>query len=262
MYAGVSPAVAGLVNNITYLTLRSNQLNDNATELATLAAEVVQLRDAIQMLIHSVGTSFSSPKGYTCGVDGGDNCLEQWSILYNASAGFPAAIAAAIADKSFTPALLGNILASFVVASNVFVPYSTRVIPETDTMLDHGELNFTTTANLGSKMDSLVTRDRGGSSETYTNKFYLEDLASIQFPNVSTAPIFQLFGVPSFSPFKQILAAGDGFCGSTCAQFSTMAWTYSKLHPNKPKFKFVTYGGTGKSAEMTPTRWVGAGPDE
>ena len=254
MHAGVTPAVADLVNNITYLTTRAKQLNDNATELTALAAEVVQLRDAIQMLIQSAGTSFSSNSSSTCGVNGTKNCLHEWSLLYNMSAGFPAAIAAAIAGKSFMPALLGDILSSFVVASNVFVPYSARAIPETDTMLDHGELNFTTTANLGSKMDSLVTRDRGGGNETYTNKYYLEDFSTIGVPNVTSAPIFQLLGVPSFSPFKQILAVGDGFCGSTCAQFTTMAWTYSKLHPSKSKFKFVTYGGTGKAADLTPTR--------
>ena len=202
-----------------------------------------------------MGTSFSSPSGSTCGVNGTDNCLHEWSLLYNMSAGFPAAIAAAIAGKSFTPALLGDILSSFVVASNVFVPYSTHAIPATETMLDHGELNFTITSNLGSKMDSLVTRNRGGGNETYTNKFYLEDFATIGVDNVTSAPIFQMFGVPPFSPFKQIIAVGDGFCGSTCAQFSTMAWTYSKLHPNKPTFKFATYGGTGKSADLTPTRY-------
>ena len=81
------------------------------------------------------------------------------------------------------------------------------------------------------------------------------------------------------SPFTQVLALGNGLCGSSCDTFSRTAWFYrygstselivsfhtlftssclpssllSKNNKSAASFRFVTIGGSG-SPEITPTR--------
>jgi len=61
--------------------------------------------------------------------------------------------------------------------------------------------------------------------------------------------------LPKTSPFKQILALGNGLCGSSCDTFSRSSWFYSKNNPKATLFRFVTTGGGG-SPSIPPTRWV------
>ena len=50
-----------------------------------------------------------------------------------------------------------------------------------------------------------------------------------------------------------IFRACAGYCGSTCAQMTTMSYLYSVNNPAAPSFRFATFGGTGKPEDISVT---------
>ena len=238
--------LVALSGNATWVEERAAQLNRNATELSDLYALTLSLLSSIDVLVNSTSSTGSCLKGPDGPPTG--NCTAYWKDFYpSVLAGFNFTN-----SSSITPSQLLYIFSSATKAMLTAAPYTERQ--------KDSDVGNTTAPLYG--LGTMKLHKRGSVKGNYTRKFFF-DSRSDYVGNGSNVTggggdddDYESVPVPLSSPFRQILALGNGLCGSTCDTFSRTASLYSLNHPRAPSFRFVTFGGTGRAQDIGGTRSV------
>ena len=187
--SGVVSELAALSANASWISERTAQLNVNKTGLAELNAMTERLLAAINVLVASTSTS-----GVCSGPDSSSsNCTAYWSSFYPAVlSGYNFTDA-----SSLSTAQLRYVFAKATVALLGAAPYSEQM----------------NTSDMGASEAPLYGKGtgsryvRGGVNSEYTRRVFFntrQDFVDSLDPHI-TQP-------PTSSPFKQILAVGNGEC--------------------------------------------------
>ena len=187
--SGVISELAALSANASWISERTAQLNSNGTGLAELNALTERLLAAINVLVTTTSEAGECGRPDTSS----SNCTVYWSNFYPAVLdGYNFTNA-----SSLSTAQLRYVFAKATVALLGAAPYSEQM----------------NTSDMGTSEAPLYGKGtgsryvRGGVNGSYTRRFFFNTrLDFVVGPNRSqNIP-------PSASPFKQILAVGNGGC--------------------------------------------------
>ena len=191
--SGVVLELAALSSNAKWISERTTQLNANITELVELNDMTERLLAAINALV----TSTSEEGGCSGSADAPNRCSSYWSKFYPAVLdGYNFTDA-----SSLTSTQLQYVLDRAMEALQDAAPYSERKYTS-DTGSDKSPLYGKGTASQRSM--------RGGINGKYTRRFFMN--TQVNFAKNPTGLNGNEPPVPASSPFKQILAVGNGGC--------------------------------------------------
>ena len=226
-HSGLQQILNVVLPDLAFFEARAAYLNSNATAVAQLVA----LTEA----------AFSSTTSlFTDTYDVEPGCSQGMAYCKPVNNEYIENIGAIVKDiyKPGTPITGQGLQAAFSAMAN----WTLALAPFSELRSADGyDINSGEVPMYQTSTERLISR--GGARSYYTGLYTL----------VSKSDLPTTF--PKTNPFKQILALGNGLCGSSCDTFSRSTWFYSKNNPQAPSFRYVTTGGTG-SPSMAPTRWA------
>lgn len=253
------------VSNSTWVDMHIAALNNNRTAIQNLVKESF---DILQFMSTVFNESSRNQFLQGCGFDLLD-CRVVWNYMDQATTEIREDVLAIASNGSaLTVPMFKDIVKILLESLRLVTPFGPAGYDPLQALVTSDGLPGLTPM-------APVYHVRGGINGTYTPTWeptndarYQSFLAlrakefGINASGLDPKNVLWDAGVPGFEapihPFKKIIAVGNGMCGSSCDQFTRTAWLYSLTHPEAATFRFVTFGGTGKKEDISPTEF-GAG---